>query len=245
MGIYVFRHGDSEYRQGKVDISIADDLLPIGVKTVRESAKSLAQRLTGDGEDFVRLRSSPFGRCLYTAKVLKEALKEQGIDSDEIETSLSLEEVRNLDWKSFYPLIVGGEVSYDGLKFSVDKDLTNPERLSPVRYFRTDAAHNLSEKARASLPLKYLDRLDITESYKEVAARFKNFALTLMENERDLVQNMDPIEVLVTHEGLTGDFIVPCVGNPEAYLARGKFFELKYRGKVLITSVPRDAVAVD
>lgn len=225
MESYIFRHGDTHYKQGEVSFSEANDLTNEGIQIVEDSSKGLSKRLRQDLP--IQIHSSPFGRCLHTARIIGENLTEEGYMVLDIGVDRLISEVGNFDWSLFYPLVVGGEIEYEGEKFGVDKSLTNPGGLSSVRYLREDLAHALSDKAKRRLPTKYLDKIASFERYPSVTSRL-NLKLDSLRN-RDF-----EIQIISTHEGLTGRFIEQLAGNNEAFLGRGKYFGVKTESGIFV-----------
>lgn len=225
METYVFRHGESPYKQGKVSLSEAYDLTNQGISVVRDSTKDLSDRLKQGLP--VQIHSSPFGRCLHTAKIIGQTLSEDGHRVSEVREDELIGEVGNFDWSLFCPLVTGGDIEYEGERFRVDKALTNPQNVSSVRYFREDLAHRLSDQAKRTLPLKYQKRIASFERYPSIADRL-NLKLESLKNRNGEVQ------IISTHEGLTGRFIEQLTGQNEAFLGRGKYFGVKTEGGILI-----------
>jgi len=226
MEAYVFRHGETEYNQGMVSLQAANDLTPEGARVVNNSANHLSQRL--DKNKQIQISSSPFGRSLYTAKIIQDVLNKDGFNVDEIKTDVGLREVKDFDWELFHPLVDGGEIQYGNEKFVVDKSLTNPQNLHLIEYFRSDASHNLSQKAKSSLPQNYLERIESFERYPSVSGRLDSKLETLSEED-------GVIPILSTHEGLTGEFVEQLAGgNKTASLERGKYFGVKSEGGIWV-----------
>ncbi len=69
--ILLMRHGHTEYRQGNTPVPVEDacDLTPRGMAEVSRSSLEIAEVLK-DAED-VRIYTSPLGRAIHTAKILK------------------------------------------------------------------------------------------------------------------------------------------------------------------------------
>jgi len=225
MEAYIFRHGETSYQQGKVCLSEAHDLTPEGISTVNNSSSELAKKL--DPSLPVQIHSSPFGRCLHTAKVIKDNLERRGIKALDIIGDDLIEEIRNFEWELFCPLVNGGEIEFEGDKFEVDKSLTNPQNLSSVRYLREDLAHKLAEEARKTLPPKYLRRIASFERYLSAVNRLNTKVNSLRNRNGE-------IQILSTHEGLTGRFIEQLSGQKEAFLGRGKYFYVRTEGGIIV-----------
>ncbi len=120
LGINVFRHGKSRYKQEEVLIEEARDLTAEGVDDVKKSAEALVKLIKPDEE--VEIWSSPMGRTLQTAKIIAQVLEEKQVhirkkgDSNKhgIKVFEQFSEVKNFSWKLFYPLVAGGEVEFAG-----------------------------------------------------------------------------------------------------------------------------------
>ncbi len=227
MDTYIFRHGESPYAQGIVSLKEADDLTPDGVVNVKDSASHLGQRLSRDFP--VEIHSSPFGRCLHTARIIGNTLSDLRFRVSGITEDSTLSEVENFDWGLFLPLVVGGELEYGSERFTVDDSLTNPQGLSSVRYFRSDSAHGLSQGARKTLPREYLERIDSFERYPSVSGRLDTKLKALSDVERTRA-----VPVICTHEALTGRFAEDLTGSPKALLGRGKYFGVRSEDGTLV-----------
>lgn len=119
---------------------------------------------------------------------------------------------------SFIHLVAGGEIEYEGERFTVDKSVTNPEGVSAIRYFREDKAHRLNGTAKAKLPENYLKRISQFERYPSVTARLESW---LEDNHEESIET-----IACTHEGLTGKLIERVTDNKDAFLQRGRYVEV-------------------
>lgn len=224
MEVYVFRHGDSKYTQGIVFPSKANDLTDFGITAVAKSSEHLANKLKKSIP--VQIYSSPFGRCLYTAKIIEKVLKKSGLKIEGIDIDESIGEVKNFEWSLFYPLVVGGKIEYEREKFLVDSNLTNPKKVGFAKYFRKDFAHQLSKRAKKSLPKQYLERIASFERCPFVLKRFDSKLEQLMIPNR--------ISIISTHDGLIGRFIEQLSGNENSFLDRGKYFLLRHQNGIWV-----------
>jgi hypothetical protein len=223
MRIFIFRHGHCKYGQGIVNLAEACDLTSEGIGVVRASAFDLAERI-GLHNSGIQIVSSPFGRTLHTAKVIHDSLLERGSIVSGVGIHSDLGEIRGFEYSTFLPLVVGGSAVYEGETFVVDRDLTNPQRYGPILYFRTDSVRGLSQKARASLPGRYIQMIDGMESYESVANRFKNCLNGLDGDEA----------IIVTHEAPTGDFVEMAVRSntkKTSFLDKGKYISFERGGR--------------
>jgi len=233
MKAYIVRHGESPYNQRQVSLAEANDLSSEGERSIKDSTNHLGEILSNDLP--VQIYSSPFGRCLHSSKIIKDTLANNGFDVADIREDYDIEEVRNLEWDLFHPLVLGGEVLYENQRFTVDNSLTNPHRLGLVDYFRSDSTHNLSEEARQSLPKEYVERITSFERYPSVYSRLDT-KLKSIENENSTTP------IICTHEGLTGRFIGRLTGNKNAYLKRGKYFGVRSNKGIWIPFAPQENV---
>ncbi len=88
--VFVVRHGPCAYKQGVVTLDEANDL------TDEEPVKrtgQLLRRLLGDQASSTTILSSPFGRCLQTARILSGELS----SSSAIETDVRLNELEGIE----------------------------------------------------------------------------------------------------------------------------------------------------
>lgn len=117
--------------------------------------------------------------------------------------------------------------------------MTNPNGIGPTNFFRTDAAHNLSEEAKKYLPGSFLERVNSFEPYSSVVKRlYTELSKTKPETNRT--------HVLVTHEGLTGELIEVLSNNSQAYLAKGKYFGVEFKKGVWVPVMCQaDSLAFD
>ncbi|MBU0906612.1 MAG: histidine phosphatase family protein [Nanoarchaeota archaeon] len=219
MQAHVLRHGLTEYKQGIVDLGEANDLTPEGIAVVRATAGDLAQHVLRNRGKAVKIRSSRYGRTLYTAKIASEELSRSGVEIPEgIVEDSRLNEVENFEWDLFYPLVSGGKIFYDGGELEIDSAVTNPERLIIPLYFRQDRHLHLPERARRLLPPSVIARIESFEPYQSTLKRFRAVLADLNGPETHL---------LVGHEGYTGEFVKAFSGRSDTYLDRGKYFTLE------------------
>ena len=74
--IFIVRHGDTEYKEERVDPDTENDLTDVGTIQIRELAERIDAEI-GDG-DTVYIMSSPRARTESTARILKETIGELG-----------------------------------------------------------------------------------------------------------------------------------------------------------------------
>ena len=226
--IHIVRHGPSSYRQPEWrDIATAYDLNTLGryddaslsvakiregerraVKMVERTALEIAADIKL-GED-VAIWASPTGRTLQTARIISRILRSRGLRPRKgeygarhgIKIFALLGEVRNFSWELFEPLMNGGEVTYAGRTFYMDRALSNPKGLGYPSYFRRDAIKDISAEAKALWPAEYVARIERFESCAEATARIM-CALSRLKRIRDKNYHI----ILVTHDGLIGSLV--------------------------------------
>src|SRR3989344_2674309 len=110
----IFRHGAANYSQGETTLEDAFDLNAEGIRNVRSRADEFSQYI---GLSPVIIHSSPMGRTLHTAKIIRERLQCAGFVVRPITIDSDLTEVRGFEWNLFKPLVVGGRVDYAGNTF--------------------------------------------------------------------------------------------------------------------------------
>jgi broad specificity phosphatase PhoE len=230
MRVYITRHGETEYRQGIVSLGEADDLTNLGRDTVVMSAIDAANNMKINGITKTRIKSSPYGRTLFTAKLWECFLRICGIETPNIEICPELTEIKNLDYPGLLSkLIAGGEISYSDGKFVVYPNESNPEKYPPYcYYFRRDCMHKLPEGFRKKLPREITDKIDATETFVDATKRFKD-VLGSLDSQVDA-------HVLVCHEGYTGEFVEMAAEKMGfvPYLDRGKYFVLEKHDKLWV-----------
>ena len=224
METYIFRHGETNYQQGKVNIDEAHDLTSDGIRVVKNSTNNLANKLKHNHP--ILISSSPFGRCLHTSKIIKDCLNNKVSNVVDIDIDNNLGEVENFKWDLFYPLVIGGHAEYNGDRFIVNKSLTNPQNASPIKYFRDDSTHNLSPMAKKTLPSEYAKKISEFEKYSSVIGR--------LNSKLDSLKDSLQINILSTHEGLTGELIKQISKQDEAFLNRGKYFGVETQNGLII-----------
>ncbi len=233
LNINIFRHGESKYKQKDVSIEESGDLTPKGIEDVEKSVEKLISFIN-PGEE-VEIWSSPTGRTLQTSKIISQILEKNSIPlrKNGIKIFEQLSEVKNFSWNLFYPLVVGGEVKFAGKNFFINKDLTNPNNLSPSRYFLESGIKNIDLNYKQTLPEEYIDEIDGIEGFVDVTKRLMR-PLSLLKNIKDKPYRI----VIVTHDALSG-FIANIFSSGEMHgIDPGEFINLERKeGKLVITKV--------
>jgi len=224
---YITRHGQTEYRQGKVILSKSDDLTPEGIERVVNSANVAAEDMRLRGIEVIKIKSSPYGRTSHTAKIWKEVLAKNGLRTTKIEICRDLEEVRNLlDFSEYLKFVNGGEIHIDGTDFLIDQSLTNPDNYKPFSYFRKDCIHN--RKTSEGLPKNIIQRIHRIETCVGAMARLQLFLNRL----EDIPENQT--DVIVSHSGPLSSFTEMCAknGSGTPYINCGMFYVLERNGNI-------------
>ena len=239
LGINVFRHGKSRYKQEEVPIEEARDLTAEGVDDVKKSAEALVKLIKPDEE--VEIWSSPMGRTLQTAKIIAQVLEEKQAlirkkgDSNKhgIKVFEQFSEVKNFSWKLFYPLVAGGEVEFSGKKFFVDKSLTNPNNLNSSQYFLQEGIKHIDLIYKQRLLEEYVREIEGFEKFVEATKRLMR-PLSRLKNIKDKPYRI----IIVTHDSLSG-FIANVFSGGTMYgINPGEFINLERReGRLIATKV--------
>ena len=239
LGINVFRHGKSRYKQEEVPIEEARDLTAEGVDDVKKSAEALVKLIKPDEE--VEIWSSPMGRTLQTAKIIAQVLEEKQAlirkkgDSNKhgIKVFEQFSEVKNFSWKLFYPLVAGGEVEFAGKKFFVDKNLTNLNNMNFSEYFLKEGIKYIDPTYKQKLPEEYVREIEGFEKFIEVTQRLMR-PLSRLKKIKDKPYRI----IIVTHDALSG-FIANVFSGGAIYgINPGEFINLERReGKLVTTKV--------
>lgn len=181
---HFFRHGKALYQQGIVSYEEANDLDPVEIPLLEANAEAIANSISP--LETVLVCSSPFGRALHTAKVLVSVFDRKGIRIEtfnlpgKVRIIPSLGEVANFSWDLFCPLVQGGEVSFEGEKFCIEKEWTNPENLDGARYFNTNAISRIPQGVRSKLPYGYVQKISSFETFEAVTSRFTSLLRAFM-----------------------------------------------------------------
>lgn len=189
------RHGKSPYGQGKTSIERADDLTPAGIRIVKNEAKKIAGLIKKGAIIF----SSPYGRTLHSAKIIKAVLFKYGLGAIII-IEEDLRELNNFSWKLFQPLVEGGEVNFNGKNFLIDAAETNPNGLKYPDYIIKDEISQIPMKTMLFWPLGYIKKILSFESYYSVVARRDNFLSCLPEKLK--IHGRKYPAIIVTHDAL-------------------------------------------
>ncbi|HUT96276.1 MAG TPA: histidine phosphatase family protein [Candidatus Paceibacterota bacterium] len=231
--VNIFRHGKALYKQEETSLEEAEDLTEEGIEKVKLNAGKIAELI--DPEEEVAIWSSSKGRGLHTAKIIKEVLKEKGINLREngIQVFNELTEVKNFSWQLFEPLISGGKVEFAGKKFSIDKEKTNPDDLNYEEYFINDAISKIPAKFKKELPEEYVKEIEGLEKFFDITKRIME-PLSRIKKLKDKSYRV----IIVTHDALTGFIANIFSEGKKKSLDPGEFINLEMRGdKLVVTNV--------
>jgi len=185
--IDAMRHGETECRQERVSIDEADDLTSKGKAQVTRSAGRLADVILRELDEHpdlsVEISSSPRGRALYSAKIIRDVFGGRGIPlkscacfQGDVGIIDALEMIEGgWDWPLYAPLALGGEVSLDDETFYVDSKKTNPHGFDDFEFFIREALERVPSQVRSELPRKYLKIVDGFEKAVDCTERFMRF----------------------------------------------------------------------
>ncbi len=242
-GIALVRHGLTPYNQGNVSAEDANDLTEEGIDGVIAEAERLISTLYDhEGNPLikrVRFFSSPKGRALHTANLIKGVFEEknqQVSDQQQIKilerngdggiriTEL-LDEVRNFDWGLFSKLVSGGKIQLDkeGPEITIEKAQSNPNDLPLGPYFLQDAAF----KDSLSEP-EALKRISETESYQEVRQRGVRLLSKMLRLIGFIDHKIGPktLIILVTHDGLLSELTNLATAGSKFECQKGSYLSL-------------------
>lgn len=238
--ILVFRHGYTRYRQGNgpCDLNNAADLaMPAEDKdaeTEDEFERRILEAIVAlkvnvwkasrylDVELDTEIISSLTGRGLHSAEVIRQALtKIPRFKAPSIAATHELTEVRNFDWKLFYPLCVGGNVRTNGYWFSIDRELSNPKNLPHGEYFMRDVLHTLPDSVTSNWPQNYVQTIRSFE--RSVCARERMFRVLKKVTSSDDGKQ----KILVTHDALCSFMVNIFTGGAITELEKGSYVVLR------------------
>ena len=194
----LFRHGKSNYTQGNgdQDLATANDLVPDAIELVHRSAQKLAKTIEPD-RPHIHIHTSPNGRTIHTARIIKDVLGGKGYDIVSFEIDHSLGEVRNFSWNLFEPLMNGGRIPWQDDSFVVKKEETNPQGLGYPDYFMADAIHVIDPAVLATWPTEFVSRLQGFETFAQVTSR----VTSRIKNVLDGRHQADHHDIFVSHDG--------------------------------------------
>ena len=225
--IYVFRHGESDYRQTFPSIEDANDLKKEGIKIVRQNAKELLALLKPIKGEVMQIYSSPHGRTLHTSKIILEELNNGKVLSKEIVVEEALADQRGYDYYLVSTLVNGGNINYKGIKFYVDKNITNPHRIKEKNYGAREI-DNIPESFLKTLPKNYLNEI------RKIEKPFKIRKRTFKVIETILKKSRGGIFILVTHNANTNFLIEKLFPEASgALLKPGEFFSINKNGSIV------------
>lgn len=213
------RHGEAKYGQLESTLQEANDLISEGVRVVTANFHELGRQYSL--ESSLAFFSSPLARTLETTRIGQTILSGYVGKSIPVEIIPELREVKNFDWKLFAPLVHGGQAEYNGRKFQVDKNLTNPQDITTGNYFNTDEAHKLSERARGSLPADYLARIDIFETAVDVEKRARKVINEIGNSQKA------KYAFVVSHDALIGLFVGDYTNGQSKTIKPGNYLILE------------------
>lgn len=252
--INVVRHGPSSYKQPEWnDIETANDLSTVrdiegkseneinqahedALNIVRESAEKIANEISPNEE--VMIWASPTGRTLETAKIIREVLKNRGIEIRKSKESNhntkifeKLGEVKNFKWELFEPLMDGGTITYEGKTFTIDKNLTNPKNLHYPKYFTNDEIKNIPQEVKEKWPEEYVKKIESFESFVDVKKRI----MSVLEGLKK-IHDKDYRIIVVTHDALASSMINTFTSGKKESINPAQFISLERRGDKLVVT---------
>ncbi len=236
-----FRHGHTRYKQGNnpCPIDEAEDLaMPPQQKDIVEPPEAYAERVSEaikivaqkaeEASDFltrkkpVAILSSPTGRGLHTARIIRNTLQGKGFrfKLPPITSKSLLTEVQNFEWGFFLPLAEGGQVTFKNHTFEIDRKLSNPENLTVGEYFFRDNLHRLPKKVKAKWPRNYAK---LIESFEPAASvRIRSIGVI-----KWVFKEPETQFILVSHDALCGFMVKAWSHGKETELPRGGFLVLE------------------
>ena len=249
--VALVRHGWTKYTQGngESELSSACDLHfssrqsfpPFTLPSDRMSEidigrklRSMINHLLHDREINrpIRIISSPTGRCLSTAKVIRSCIqrrdnlslaKKNGLElygESGIESDRAWGENRNFEWSIFEPLVKGGKIKHDDKEpFVIDAADSNPNGIDPLDYLDYNLIHSLPSSVTRKWPRWYVKRIRSFETPEERRKR-------LERNLRQIANkpNADRfLWIVVTHAGIVAPLLRHYTDNRIRELPRGEW----------------------
>lgn len=247
--VHIFRHGQAQYRQDFTDIYLANDLTEAGITKVASSAKELIKRISRNISSPVIIGSSPTGRTLQTARIIAEVAESRSITLRKRNNSIyegiivlpKLQDQINFDFSTVKILVEGGNIEFEGQRFSIDKSVTNPHSLSFESY-SVDILSTVPIETLNLLPKQLLDKAFSIESAIKSRQRLYNILVALF-NSRN--KRGEQHFVLVSHSVLTSDLVNFVTSGSKERLEPGEFLSLSRENNNLLVQVGNFSGVID
>jgi broad specificity phosphatase PhoE len=213
---FVLRHALSEYKQGKVSLAEANDIVPGAEEPIINSTREIVRMYDPRR---LKIKSSPYGRCLASSKQVAKVLTSLDKLTGEIEIEPNLEEVKGLNYPVLKAVAEGGSVLIDGKPYDIDAKDTNPASLPITLFFRRDLIHTPEVQRKLN---------------KEVARVVSQFETAVQVRKRlyEVLAGLNTDTILVSHEGLGAIDYGRVNSDPNKFQDRGKFITFdKRRGQ--------------
>jgi len=234
LGVHLFRHGEAKYLQQFVPMREASDLTEKGIGQVQLSAKLLVEHFSNFRDYPIIVASSPTGRTLETARIITDVLGSNGIDVRKKNESThegilifkKLQDQINYSHRAVKILVEGGEIEFNGIKFQVDNNLTNPHGLD-IQNYGLSEIEGIPTEVLKSFPDTFVQRVKSIEPQLDAQKRMHNFLQRIFSN--DILKPKQHI-VMVSHSILTGYLVAKFTENRKQHLEPGEFMSLHRSG---------------
>ncbi len=259
--INIVRHGPSGYEQPIWrDVDTADDITTKrsdqsegskieaekgkleAIEMVKRIVKAIAEKASADEE--ISIWASPTGRTLETAKVISQELSKYNLKVRGNDRNLGIKifdqigEVENFSWHLFQPIVKGGDVSFDGLTFFVDKKLSNPRNLDMQNYFKEDELHKIPTSVKDQWPVEFVKKIESFETFSSINKRIIRVLSRLMK-----INDKKYRVIIVTHDALISSMVSTFTSGQLHGINPAEFISLERRGDKLVVTQVGDIVS--
>jgi len=194
--IEIYRHGEAYYQQGITILDEASDLTTRGKETIhRNGHETFVQN---DRLRRIQIFSSPYGRALETAKIIRQEFKDNNLP---IYPRRCLQEQINFSYSTINILCKGGVWKDENGVHLIDPTLTNPLNLNQTEYNLSEAL-KIDPENWLKLPTTLTDRLRSMETSEKIQARIIRFIKSLSQK-----MTSTDLSIVVTHDALIALFL--------------------------------------
>ena len=226
--VFIFRHGEANYRQSHTDVINATDLTSQGIDFVSGQSEQVARHLSSLSPDTIGIFSSPVPRTLQTALLIRSALIKHDLpllskpDSSDIVIKQELDDQKNFSFRFLGLLAYGGWYIKGNSGYLIDSGKTNPEALPLAQLTFDQVKKNINSLSNPEDEL-LIEDLNNVEPLINVRDRFCRFLSSAIYNNS---LKIGDVLFVVTHQANT-DFLVRKVTDGQiSGLNPGQYLEL-------------------
>ena len=186
----------------------------------REVSRSMEKIMPGLNPDKeIVIISGSLLRDLLTTEEVGEILRHVGFTVGRAIVYPELDEVSEFSWDIFAALMEGGEIRFEGVKFSIDKLVTNPKGLAYPEYFIDGWIGKIPDAVKKSWRTSFRYKIENMETFASVQSRFAG-VLENLPREKQII--------LVTHDGVLLGSVMEFTGKKRGLQPAG-FVEFGFK----------------